>query len=333
MKKSTLLLLLFLSLSVFSQSTHSPTLYVQSFHKELLKYEHKSQRYYLDNVLNNNKAKIASRYEAVVSQLTDSKQTLVEMSAYKLDTTLKQAYVVGFDSLLVAYTVAFAKVEHLRKYSKASYSQLKAYNDALFNAEEKVQMAKEILTNAEQDFAAAYKARIQGEQITTLQNIAFLKTNVHFRMVNEHFVKIDGNIRSFVHTLENTAPSVLDKAIVTATLDSINEDLNLFYANLEQSEVDGGLLNDDLLEETHDYLKATAKDTKKVLAKIALQLIEQEPTGVEFQNAMIDLKFFRLDYDIVRDEFLEDRNRWAANTFQSIYQTTEAEDLNLTASR
>lgn len=333
MKKSTFLLLFLISITVFSQSTHSPTLYVKSFHQELLKFESKNQRYYLDNVLNNNRTRIANRYDAVLSQLKNSRQDLTRMSDYKLNDDLKKSYVIGFDSLISTYTIEFAKVEHLRKYSTFSYKQLKDYNNALLKAEQKVQAAKDILKNAEQDFAAKYKARLNMKNINTLQNHAFLKTSVHFRTINESFVKIDGDIRSLVYTLENAKPNELNKEEVTFILDSIKENLNLLHATLEETEIEGGLLNDNLLEETNDYLKATTKDTKKVLAKIALKIISQKPTGVELQNAMIDIKFFRLDYDIVREEFLEDRNRWVVNTFRSIYKATEAEDLNLTASR
>lgn len=292
-----ILLALLFTFSLFgaaAQKYKDPRQYYRVFANENRKIKRKNLMFFEASIKGEDERRVQKYREMVVEQLRESAKEIDRVGAYEDYEILKREYADALELYIKAFDDQLGDAWALKDSMYNSWEHLNKYYDALEKAETSMLDAAYKIEEAEQHFTQKYYVDRRIDEETELTYERLDEITPHVRDMTIAFYRVHMQVEKFLMAIENQQRDTLGQMVtnIRKSIRTSQEEV-ADWADFEE---------DDLFEETVDYMEDISEEIDEVLRPIAEAYSNEYLAEDEYEDAEDQLERFKSWYnDLVAD--------------------------------
>lgn len=292
-----ILLALLFTFSLFgaaAQKYKDPRQYYRVFANENRKIKRKNLMFFEASIKGEDERRVQKYREMVVEQLRESAKEIDRVGAYEDYEILKREYADALELYIKAFDDQLGDAWALKDSMYNSWEHLNKYYDALEKAETSMLDAAYKIEEAEQHFTQKYYVDRRIDEETELTYERLDEITPHVRDMTIAFYRVHMQVEKFLEAIENQQRDTLGQMVtnIRKSIRTSQEEV-ADWADFEE---------DDLFEETVDYMEDISEEIDEVLRPIAEAYSNEYLAEDEYEDAEDQLERFKSWYnDLVAD--------------------------------
>lgn len=292
-----ILLALLFTFSLFgaaAQKYKDPRQYYRVFANENRKIKRKNLMFFEASIKGEDERRVQKYREMVVEQLRESAKEIDRVGPYEDYEILKREYADALDLYIKAFDDQLGDAWALKDSMYNSWEHLNKYYDALEKAETSMLDAAYKIEEAEQHFTQKYYVDRRIDEETELTYERLDEITPHVRDMTIAFYRVHMQVEKFLMAIENQQRDTLGQMVtnIRRSIRTSQEEV-ADWADFEE---------DDLFEETVDYMEDISEEIDEVLRPIAEAYSNEYLAEDEYEDAEDQLERFKGWYnDLVAD--------------------------------